>query len=124
MTMTNASGTHRSVQRVMPSPQFFKNSKVPRPSPFFVSFIVDSSFVTTRTGITAMPSTRQGFYLAFRRGRSARNGHPGARETRHVFLIDPAALDVARLPGAHEEPQIGVGRDARAHRGAEDFDPS
>src|SRR5438445_498401 len=55
---------------------------------------------------------------------SARNRHPGAREPRHVFLIDPAALDVARLPGAHEEPQVGVGRDAGAHRGPEDFDPA
>ena len=57
--MTNASGTHRSVQLVMPSPQLFKNSKVPRPSSFLVPFDIDSSFVTTQAGITLTPSTRQ-----------------------------------------------------------------
>src|SRR4030066_221990 len=37
MTMTSASGIQRSVQRVRPSPQSFKNSNVPRTSSFFIS---------------------------------------------------------------------------------------
>src|SRR5438876_1134104 len=50
--------------------------------------------------------------------------HPGARVTGSVFLIDPAALDVARPVGAHEESQVRVGGDPGAHRGTEDFDPA
>src|SRR5947209_12286748 len=50
--------------------------------------------------------------------------HPGARVSGSVFLIDPAALDVARPLGAHEESQVRVGGDPGAHRGAEDFDPA
>src|SRR5439155_763329 len=50
--------------------------------------------------------------------------HPGIRVSRSVFLIDPAALDVARPLGAHEESQVRVGGDPGAHRGTEDFDPA
>src|SRR5258706_4683952 len=56
--------------------------------------------------------------------RSSVHRHPGARVSSSVFLVDPAALDVARALGANEESQVRVGRYPRAHRSTEHFDPA